>query len=232
MYTYLVSWTLRGEKLGDHIVGGNNIKVNVSEIRVDWTHTIHWRVKRLFFCECSDEPRVLCSRIWFCVMWYQYVWEEWAMQEVHCNESWNIEALSFICYVSELCSNSKCPFHHRKFLLLFVESVGQQEDVSVLCLFPPPLLWMIQKSHCLSLTTVGQASWPYVCCSFFFSRLRSKKELVEGKALGLHALCSHPHWYHISSQRCKAFPVCGFTTTHMLQCLLCHARVRWFTVGL
>jgi len=48
------------------------------------------------------------------------------MQEVHCNESWNIEELSFICYVLELLSNSKCPFHHHKFLLLFVESVGQQ----------------------------------------------------------------------------------------------------------
>jgi len=41
MCTYLDSWTLSGEKLGDHIVGGNNIKVDVSEIRVDWMHAIH-----------------------------------------------------------------------------------------------------------------------------------------------------------------------------------------------
>jgi len=41
MYTYLVSWTLKGKKLGDHIIVGNNIKVDVSEVRVDWTHTIH-----------------------------------------------------------------------------------------------------------------------------------------------------------------------------------------------
>jgi len=148
------------------------------------------------------------------------------MQEVHCNESWNIEALSFICYVLELVSNSKCPFHRHQISVALCREC--RAAVRRFCLVPVSSFIIVNdtKSPCLSLTTVGQASWPYVCCSFSFSRLHCKKELVEGKALALHDLCSHPHWYHISAQRCKAFSVYGFTTTHMLQCLLCHARVH------